>query len=71
MHRAQELGNVSQACREAGISRSLFYRWRQRSLAYGSDGLHPRRTAAVAASNLSVHRLAWDGRFSFSAHVFK
>lgn len=46
MHRAQELGTVSQACREAGISRSLFYRWRQRYLAYGPDGLHPRRTAA-------------------------
>jgi len=25
MRRAAELGNVSQACREAGISRSLFY----------------------------------------------
>lgn len=46
MHRAQELGNVSQVCREAGISRSLFYRWRQRYLAYGPDGLHPRQTAA-------------------------
>ena len=43
MARAQELGNVSQACREAGISRTLFYRWRQRYLAYGPDGLHPRR----------------------------
>ncbi len=46
MHRAQELGNVSQACREIGISRSLFYRWRKRYLTYGPDGLHPRRTAA-------------------------
>jgi transposase InsO family protein len=46
MYRAQELGNVSQACREAGISRSLFYRWRKRYLAYGPEGLHPRRTAA-------------------------
>ncbi len=46
MHRAQELGNVHQACREAGISRSLFYRWRKRYLAYGPDGLHPRQTAA-------------------------
>jgi len=30
MSRAQELGNVSRACREVGISRSLFYRWRKR-----------------------------------------
>ena len=42
MRRAQELGNVSAACREAGISRTLFYRWRQRCERYGVDGLHPR-----------------------------
>lgn len=44
MARAQALGNVSQACREFGISRCLFYRWRKRYLAYGPDGLHPRWT---------------------------
>ena len=44
--RVQELGNVSQACREFGISRTLFYRWRERYLAYGPDGLHPRRQGA-------------------------
>ena len=43
MTRAQALGNVSRACREVGISRSLFYRWRRRYTAYGPDGLHPRR----------------------------
>jgi len=43
MARAQALGNVSQACRELGISRTLFYRWRRRYLASGPDGLHPRR----------------------------
>lgn len=30
MRWAQELGSVSAACREAGVSRTLFYRWRQR-----------------------------------------
>jgi transposase-like protein len=39
----QVLGNVSQACREVGISRTLFDRWRRRYLAYGPEGLHPRR----------------------------
>jgi len=39
--RAQQIGNVSKACRELGISRSLFYRWRKRYLAYGPDGLRP------------------------------
>lgn len=43
MVRAQGLHNVSRACREFGISRTLFYRWRKRYLAYGPDGLHPRR----------------------------
>ncbi|MDR7492370.1 MAG: helix-turn-helix domain-containing protein, partial [Armatimonadota bacterium] len=43
MARAQALGNVSRACREAGISRTLFYRWRRRYMAYGPEGLHPRR----------------------------
>ena len=42
MRRAQELHNVSVACRQLGISRTLFYRWRQRFLRYGADGLTPR-----------------------------
>jgi transposase InsO family protein len=46
MRRAQELGNASAACREAGISRTRFYRWRHRLERYGPDGLHPRRRQA-------------------------
>ena len=46
MGRAQILQNVAQACREFGISRTLFYRWRKRFLAYGPDGLHPGRGGA-------------------------
>jgi hypothetical protein len=56
MARAQELGNASQACREAGSSGTLFYRWRKRYLAHGSDGLHPRRHGA---------RRGWSSRLSF------
>jgi transposase len=41
--RAQALGNVSQACRELGSPGRLFYRWRRRYLAYGPDGLYPKR----------------------------
>lgn len=40
--RARELRNVSEACRQFGISRTLFYRWRKRFLQYGVDGLRPR-----------------------------
>jgi len=46
LQRAEELHNVSAACREAGISRTLYYRWKKRFTLYGADGLHPRRTAA-------------------------
>lgn len=41
--RAQELGNVSAACQELGVSRSLYYQLRQRFVRYGPDGLHPKR----------------------------
>ena len=39
--RAQELGNVSAACRELGVSRTSFYRWKRRLVTYGVDGLPP------------------------------
>jgi transposase InsO family protein len=45
MRRAATVG-VSAACREAGISRTLFYRWQHRLSRYGLDGLHPRRLRA-------------------------
>jgi transposase len=40
--RAEEIGNVSEACREAGVSRSLYYQLRDRYRKYGPDGLHPK-----------------------------
>lgn len=46
LHRAHQLGNVSATCRELGISRTLFYRWKGRFERYGADGLHPRRRRA-------------------------
>jgi transposase InsO family protein len=45
MRRASEIG-ASAACREAGISRTLFYRWQHGLSRYGVDGLHPRRLKA-------------------------
>lgn len=68
MHRARALGNVSEACRQYGISRTLFYRWRRRFLSYGADGLHPRpsrprRWARQAEPRLEhavlAYALAW------------
>jgi len=43
LQRAKELGNVSAACREAGISRTLYYRWRKQAALYGRDALYPQR----------------------------
>ena len=37
LRRAEQLGNVSEACRELGISRTLFYRWKMRLEQYGVD----------------------------------
>ncbi|OLB04719.1 MAG: hypothetical protein AUH14_10340 [Candidatus Rokubacteria bacterium 13_2_20CM_69_15_1] len=45
IQRAQVVG-VSAACREVGISRTVFYRWRRRLERYGVDGVHPRRLQA-------------------------
>jgi transposase InsO family protein len=43
---AEQLGNVSEACRRHGMSRTLFYRLRRRLELYGPDGVHPKRTRA-------------------------
>lgn len=56
LQRAHELGNVSAACRETGISRTLYYRWRRRLTLYGIDGLHPRRTASRPGRPVQLDR---------------
>jgi hypothetical protein len=43
---AERLGNVSEACRQYGMSRTLFYRLRARLEQYGPDGVHPKRRQA-------------------------
>src|SRR5512145_3080137 len=43
---AKHLGNVTEACEQLQISRTLFYRWQKRFESYGPDGLHPKRTRA-------------------------
>ena len=46
LREAERLGNVSEACRRHGLSRTVFYRWRQRLEQYGPDGVHPKRHQA-------------------------
>jgi transposase InsO family protein len=43
---AEQLGNVSAACRQFGMSRTVFYRLRRRLEQYGPDGVHPKRQRA-------------------------
>jgi transposase InsO family protein len=57
MQRAQALQNVTEACRQLGLSRTLFYRWRQRYLRYGTDGLKlrpPRRARPTQQASVAV-----------------
>ena len=54
IERAQVLGNVSAVCRELGISRTLFYRWRTRLERYGVEGVHPRRQRAGAGRPVAI-----------------
>jgi transposase InsO family protein len=46
LREAERLGNVSEACRRYGMSRTVFYRLRQRLEQYGADGVHPKRHQA-------------------------
>jgi transposase InsO family protein len=46
LREAERLGNVSEACRRHGMSRTLFYRLRKRFEQYGADGVHPKRRQA-------------------------
>jgi transposase InsO family protein len=46
LREAERLGNVSEACRRHGMSRTLFYRLRKRFEQYGPDGVHPKRRDA-------------------------
>ena len=43
LREAERLGNVSEARRRYGLSRTVFYRWRRRLEEYGPDGVHPKR----------------------------
>lgn len=42
LERAAELGNVTAACREAGVSRKTFYEWEDKATRYGLSALMPK-----------------------------
>lgn len=39
---ADELGNVSAACRQMGVSRTRYYEWKKLAETYGLDALTPK-----------------------------
>src|SRR5438309_2982555 len=77
---ADALGNVSEACRRAGMDRTSFYEWRRRFLEHGVAGLknlppvhrsHPHATVPEAISRIleiSLHYPYW-GCARISAHL--
>ena len=40
---AEELGNISEACRIVGVSRRSFYEWKRIANEQGNDALYPKR----------------------------
>jgi len=40
LSRAKSINNISAACREVGVSRTYYYKWAQRFITYGVQGLY-------------------------------
>jgi len=67
LHEAQATRNVSATCRRFGLSRTVFYRWRQRWLRYGrtacgrsrSGAAGARRTCAAGRATVLALAVAW------------
>jgi len=60
LREAERLGNVSEACRRYGMSRTGFYRLRQRLEQDGPDGVHPSDAKPDAAAHPRC-RCRWSG----------
>ena len=50
LREAVRTGNVAETCRRHEVSRTLFYRWRQRLTQYGADGVVPKRRVIALSS---------------------
>src|SRR5437870_1814046 len=68
IRRAAAIG-VSAACREAGISRMLLYRWQNRLKQYGLDGLHPCRQRARPGPRAQLPRHADQHALGSRSHT--
>ena len=43
LSRAKSINNISAACRQAGVSRTYYYKWAQRFVTYGAQGLYEKQ----------------------------
>jgi hypothetical protein len=57
---ADELGNVAQACRQMGISRTRFYEWRKIVADYGIDALMPKAHRCPQLPNATPTHIVED-----------
>ena len=51
LHLAQQLGNISEACRLVGVSRTRFYEWKRLAERYGLEALMPKNRRRPAHAN--------------------
>lgn len=51
LKRAKEINNISKACREIGMSRSIYYKYLKRYLAHGREGLYDKKRAKPVMPN--------------------
>ena len=51
LSRAKSINNISRACREAGVSRTYYYKWAKRYITYGMQGLAERPRVKTVMPN--------------------
>jgi transposase InsO family protein len=51
LSRAKSINNISKACREAGVSRTYYYKWEKRFVTYGIQGLTEREKSKPLMPN--------------------
>ena len=56
LHLAEQLDNISEACRLVGVSRTRFYEWKRLAERYGLEALMPKtRRRAAQANETPIH----------------
>jgi len=51
LKRAKSINNISKACRELGVSRSVYYKYLKRYLKHGREGLYDKKRSKPVMPN--------------------